>query len=61
LSDANLKQLEDYSRAGLISKRTYDRLFDKRIEAIALEWIKKADPATFLTHEELKARFGIKD
>ncbi len=53
--------LEHYLRVDLISKRTYDKLFDKRVEAISLERIKNADPSKFLTHEELKVRLGIKD
>ena len=61
LPGRTINSLEDYFRAGLISERTYDKLSDQQIDAIALERIKAADPSKFLTHEELKARLGIKD
>lgn len=51
--------LEDYFRTGLISKKTYDKLFDKQLEAKVLERIKSANESQFITHEELKARLGI--
>lgn len=53
--------LDGFERGGLVSKKELDRIFDARIEAIALERIKSAGESKFITHEELKARLSIDD